>query len=350
MLRPRGKHPGRKRDRRMAADRNRQVLYRRRPEGMVTEDCFAFAETPIPRPAAGEVLLRVRYLSIDPYMRRQMLGVQGYPTVLREGGVMTGRGIAEVVESRHPEWQPGTLVLAETGWQEWLAIAPRGLQRVAPVDPPSLHLGLLGSSGETAWYGITRLGRPQPGETVVVSAASGAVGSAAGQIARLLGCRVIGIAGGAAKCAHVVERFGFDACLDYREPDLQGRLCAAAPQGVDVYFENVGGAVLDAVLPNLRMGARIPLCGLVSHYNAVGEIGFRNFSALLDMCVTLTGFRLGFVPRELRAEARQALLDWWREGRLRAEETVAQGLEAAPAALCGLFGGSHTGKQVVRLD
>jgi NADPH-dependent curcumin reductase CurA len=165
-----------------------------------------------------------------------------------------------------------------------------------------------------------------------------------------MGCRVIGIAGGAAKCAEVVARFGFDACLDYRAPDLAGRLRAAAPQGVDVYFENVGGAVLDAVLPNLRMGARIPLCGLVSHYNALGEIGFRNLSALLDMCVTLTGFRMGFVPAPLRAEAREALLGWWQAGLLRAEETVAEGIEAAPAALCGLFGGSHTGKQVVRLE
>ncbi len=330
--------------------RNRQVLYRRRPAGRLTEDCFAFAEAAVPPPEAGQVLLRNRFLSVDPYQRRQMLGVQGYPTELREGGVMTGRGVAEVVASRHPDWREGDVALGDFGWQDYALSHGQGLRRLdAAVRPLSLHLGLLGSSGETAWYGLTQLGRPEAGETVVVSAAGGAVGSAVGQIARLLGCRVVGIAGGAEKCAAVVDRFGFHACLDYRAPGLTERLRAAAPAGVDVCFENVGGAVLDAVLPVLNPGARVPLCGLVAHYNATQPYAFANVMKLLDQCVTLTGFRIGHVAPALREQARAALLGWWRQGALLAPETVTDGLETAPAALVGILDGGNIGKRVIRL-
>ncbi len=330
--------------------RNRQVLYSRRPEGRLTEDCFAMAEAAVPEPAPGQVLLRNRFLSIDPYQRRMMLGVQGYPTELREGGVMVGRGVAEVVASRDDAWQAGDLALGDFGWQHYALAGAGGLRRLdATVQPASLHLGLLGSSGETAWYGLVQLGRPQAGETVVVSAAGGAVGSTVGQIARLLGCRVIGIAGGAEKCAEVVQRFGFHACLDHRAPELTARLRAAAPAGVDVNFENVGGAVLDAVLPTLNPGARVALCGMVAHYNATQPLPFGNLMKLLDQCVTLTGFRIGHVAPALREQARTDLLGWWRDGLLLAPETVTEGLETAPSALIGLLEGGNIGKRVVRL-
>ncbi len=330
---------------------NRQVLYRRRPQGRLTEASFELAAAPRPEPPPGGLLVRLRYLSIDPYQRRQMLGIAGYPTELREGGVMTGRGIGRVVASRNPAWAEGEVVLGDFGWQEYAAASVQGLRRLdAAVRPLSLHLGLLGASGETAWYGLTQLGRPQPGQTVVVSAAGGAVGSIVGQIARLLGCRVIGIAGGAEKCAAVIARFHFDACLDYRAPGLTERLQAAAPAGVDICFENVGGAVLDAVLPVLNAGARVPLCGLVAHYNATEPYAFHNVMKLLDQRVTLTGFRIGQVAPELRAEARAALLGWWRQGLLQPAETVTEGLESAPAALVGLLDGGNIGKRIVRLE
>ncbi len=330
--------------------RNRQVLYLRQPEGRLTEACFGHTESPVPTPNAGQVLLRTRYLSIDPYLRRQMLGVQGYPTLLREGGLMTGRGVAEVIASQHPAWQPGDLALAELGWQEYAAFNAATLKRLdASVHPASLHLGLLGASGETAWYGLTQLGQPRPGQTVLVSAAGGAVGSVVGQLARLLGCRVLGIAGGAEKCATVVRDFGFHACLDHRAPNLAARLQAAVPEGVDVYFENVGGAVLDAVLPVLNANARIPLCGLVAQYNATTPYAYANFMKLLDQCVTITGFRIGQVAPALRAQARAELLGWWRQGKLHAAETVTDGLHSAPAALVGILDGGNIGKRVVRL-
>ncbi len=329
--------------------RNRQILYKRRPNGRLTEDCFALTDAAIPTLAEGEVLLRLHYLSIDPYQRRQMLGIQGYPTELAINGVMTGRGVAEIMHSRHAGWRVGEYVLGDFGWQEWAASPADKLRRLLPVAPLSLHLGLLGASGEAAWYGLTQIGRPRPQDTIVVSAAAGAVGSAVGQMAKLLGCRVIGIAGGALKCTEVIRRFGFDACLDYKEPRLAERIRALAPDGIDVAFENVGGAVLDAVLPNLNSGARIPLCGLVSHYNTKDCFAFENFMKLLDQSVTLVGFRIGQVSPELRENARQALLSWWQEGKLQPAETVSNGIETAPAALMGLLDGGNIGKRIIRL-
>lgn len=329
---------------------NRQVRYLRRPVGRLEESSFVVEDAPMPVPAEGEVLLRTLFLSIDPYMRRQMLGVGGYAVPLREGDVMQGRGIAEVMESRHPAHRPGDVVFGEIGWRLYAALPGGSLRPVdRSVRPLSLHLGLLGSPGLTAWVGLTDYGRPQPGETVVVSAAAGAVGSLVGQIAKLRGCRAIGIAGGAEKCAHVVRDLGFDACLDYRADGLEEALRQAAPGGVQVYFDNVGGAVLDAVLPNLAMGARIALCGMIAHYNATGPVAFRHLQSLLDKCVALTGFRIGFVPPERRAAAAAELMEWFRAGKLRWRETVSDGLETAPSALVGLFEGANTGKRIVRV-
>lgn len=329
--------------------RNRQILYLRRPIGKLTEDCFALKEVVLPSPKDGEMLLRLHFLSIDPYQRRQMLGIQGYPTQLNINGVMTGRGVAEIVASRHPNWRAGQYVLGDFGWQEWAISNGTGLRHVPPIEPLSLHLGLLGASGETAWYGLTQIGRPVPDNTVIVSAAAGAVGSAAGQIAKLLGCRVIGIAGGAHKCSEVTRRFGFDACLDYREPNLSERLQATLPLGADVAFENVGGAILDAVLPVLKSDARIALCGLVAHYNRSEPFAFINFMKLLDQTITLKGFRIGQVAPELRAEARQALMRWWEEGKLQAAETVTDGIESAPGALISILEGGNIGKRIIRM-
>lgn len=303
----------------------------------------------MPVPGAGQVLARTHYLSIDPYMRRQMGGARAYENGLKIGDVMIGRGAGVVIESRHPDFKPGDRVQSEFGWREHAVLDGRGLRKVpADLAPLSLSLGLVGQSGATAWVGLNDIAHIKSGETVVVSAAAGAVGSAVGQIARLKGCRAIGIAGGAAKCRHVVEDLGFDACVDYKAPSFEADLKTAVGDGVDIYFENVGGRVLDAVARHLKIGARIPLCGLISQYNETEAAGFRNIGALLDQSAMIQGFRIG--SRLDRRDAALAELEQWhRDGRLKFRETVADGIEAAPAALVNMLTGGNVGKQVVRL-
>jgi len=261
----------------------------------------------------------------------------------------TRRGAGVVIESRHGDFKPGDLVQSEFGWREHVVLDGRGLRKLPPdLKPLSLSLGIVGQSGATAMVGLVDIAHIKAGETVVVSAAAGAVGSAVGQIARIKGCRAVGIAGGAEKCRHVVADLGFDDCVDYKASPIGPALAKAAPQGVDIYFDNVGGDILDAVLPHLNMNARVPVCGQISQYNRSERQGLRNVGVFLDKCVMLQGFRIGSHLAR-RDEALDQLMDWFRAGRLRYRETVAEGIEAAPAALVNMLSGGNVGKQVVRL-
>jgi NADPH-dependent curcumin reductase CurA len=251
---------------------NRQVLLANRPTGWVQESDFRIADSPLPALRDGELLVRNLYLSLDPYMRGRMSATHSYAASVELGAVMIGGTVSEVVESRHAQYRPGELVLGYFGWQQYGVSDGKGLTKIAPGPlPPTVYLGCVGMPGVTAWIGLLDIGQPKPGETVVVSAASGAVGSVVGQLARIKGCRAVGIAGGKAKCDHVVRDLGFEACVDYKAGNLARDLAAATPNGIDVYFENVGGAVFDAVLPRLNPFARVPLCGLIAQYKRASQ-------------------------------------------------------------------------------
>lgn len=328
---------------------NVQVLLARRPTGLPAEDDFRIVETPVPRPADGELLVRNHYLSLDPYMRLRMNAVKSYARYVELGEVMVGGAVGEVIESRNPKFRTGEFVTGALGWQLYAVSDGAALRKVDPRAAPLSHyLGVLGMPGVTAWIGLLDIAQPKAGETVVVSAASGAVGSVVGQLARMRGCRAVGIAGGAAKCAHVVERLGFDACVDYKAGRLREDLARAAPGGIDVDFENVGGEVLDTVLALANPFARVTICGLVSQYNAPEPYALRNFGFVLVNRMRIQGFivsdRLERWPAAL-AE----LAAWYAEGRLVYHETVAHGLERAPRAFIGMLRGENLGKQVVKL-
>lgn len=329
---------------------HRQILFVRAPAGMPDAGCFQLVEAPMPVPGSGQVLVATHYLSIDPYFRRMMGGGHGqYANPLKPGDVMVGRGAGIIVESRHPAFQPGDAVQGEFGWREHVVLGGDGLRKLpADLKPLSLSLGSIGQSGATAIVGLVEIARMTPGETVVVSAAAGAVGSVVGQVAKARGCRAIGIAGGAEKCRHVVDDLGFDDCIDYKAGAIGPALANAAPNGVDIYFDNVGGDTLDAVMLHLNQNARVPVCGQISQYNATERQGLKNVGVILDKCVMIQGFRIGnHLTR--RDEALNELMDMHRSGRLRYRETIADGLEAAPAALVNMLSGGNVGKQVVRL-
>jgi NADPH-dependent curcumin reductase CurA len=248
---------------------NRQILLASRPSGEASLENFRIVETDLPKAGSGQMLLRTIYLSLDPYMRSRMNDGPSYAKQVEIGEVMVGQSVSEVIESNLPNYQPGDIVLAGTGWQEYSLSDGAGTRKVDRLlGPISCALGVLGMPGLTAYTGLLNIGRPQPGETVVVAAASGAVGSVVGQIAKIKGCRVVGIAGGEQKCRFLQDELGFDVFVDHRQPELAQRLAAACPNGVDIYFENVGGQVLDAVVPLLNNFARVPVCGLIAHYNA----------------------------------------------------------------------------------
>lgn len=312
--------------------------------------CFRLAETPMPKPADGEVLVETHYLSIDPYFRRMMGGGHGqYANPLKPGDIMVGRGAGRVIESRHREFNVGDAVQSEFGWCEHVVLAGAGLRKLpTDLNPLSLSLGMIGQSGATAMVGLLDIAGIRSGETVVVSAAAGAVGSAVGQIARIKGCRAVGIAGGSDKCRHVVDDLGFDACVDYKAGPIGPALAAVAPNGVDIYFDNVGGTILDAVMLHLNQGARVPVCGQISQYNSSAHQGLRNVGAILDKCARIQGFRISnHLAR--RDAALDELMDWHRAGKLKYRETVADGLESAPEAFINMLSGGNVGKQVVRL-
>ena len=334
---------------------NRRIVLAAHPRGVPVPADFRLEHSPAPSPAEGQVLLRTLFLSLDPYMRNLMDEVgPGYAAPVPLGEPMVGATIGRVVASRHPEFREGALVLGNAGWQDYALSDGSGLVPVDGIDPPSLALGGLGMPGFTAHVGLLDIGQPRPGETVVVAAATGAVGSMVGQIARIKGARVVGIAGGADKCRHAVEELGFDACLDHREAGLAERLAAACPGGIDVYFENVGGAVFDAVLPLLNLDARVPVCGVIAHYNDQALPAGPDRLPLLQAALLRKRIRMqGFIILDhygARFDAfRRDMDQWLRAGQVRLREDRVDGLENAPDAFIGLLQGRNFGKLVVRV-
>jgi NADPH-dependent curcumin reductase len=328
---------------------NRRIVLKQRPVGAPRPDDFELIESPAPRPEPGQILCRTIYLSLDPYMRGRISGVKSYARGVDPGELMVGATVSEVVESKHPSFAPGDLVAGRDGWQAYGVSDGAGVRKLDPEQAPiSTALGVLGMPGMTAYVGVLDFGRPKPGETVVVSAASGAVGSVVGQIAKLQGCRAVGIAGGKAKCDYVVGELGLDACVDYKAGDFPAALSKACPGGVDVYFDNVGGEILEAVLRLVNPHARVPLCGLISQYNATAPPPGPNWGVLLVNRVLVKGFiisdHLDRMPDFLRDCGA-----WLREGKLKYREDVVTGLENAPSAFIGLLAGRNFGKLIVRV-
>ncbi|QLG89378.1 NADP-dependent oxidoreductase [Chitinibacter bivalviorum] len=339
----------------MSTTTNRQILLKSRPIGAPTADNFELVNSPIPTPAAGKVLLRTTYLSLDPYMRGRMSDAPSYAPPVALGTPMVGGTIARVESSQHPDYQAGDLVLSYSGWQDYTLSDGTGLNKLAADMPqPSMALGVLGMPGFTAYMGLLDIGQPKAGDTVVVAAASGAVGSIVGQIAKLHGCRVVGIAGGEDKCRYVVEELGFDACIDRRDADFATQLAAACPAGIDVYFENVGGAVFDAVLPLLNVGARVPVCGLIASYNATDlpagpdRLGLL-MGTLLKKRIKMQGFIIFDDYGHRYPEFFSAMSIWLSQGKIKFREDIVAGLENAPQAFIGLLQGENFGKLVVRV-
>jgi NADPH-dependent curcumin reductase CurA len=328
---------------------NKRVLLASRPSGWVSEDNFRIESVPAPQPRDGEVLVKNAYLSLDPYMRGRMNEGKSYAAKQELGEVMIGGTVGEVVESRNPRFAKGDQVLGMLGWQQYGVSDGKGLNKVdASRVPLQAYLGVLGMPGVTAWVGLLDICQPKAGETVVVSAASGAVGSVVGQIAKIKGCRAVGIAGGKAKCDYVVKELGFDACVDYKAGALNEDLKAALPKGIDCYFENVGGEILDAALRRMNAHSRIAVCGLISQYNATEPYGVKNFQSILTNRIKVQGFIVSD-RMELWAKALPELIGWLAGGKIKYRESVAQGLENAPKAFIGLLKGENFGKQLVKL-
>jgi len=333
---------------------NRRIVLASRPDGRPTPENFRLEETPVPEPKQGQVLLETLYLSLDPYMRGRMNEGKTYADAANLDETLVGGTVARVKMSQHPDWKEGDIVLSYSGWQDYALSDGRGLRRLDPgVAPVTTALGVLGMPGFTAYSGMREIGKPAQGETVVVAAASGAVGSVVGQIARIHGARAVGIAGGPEKCAFVKDELGFDAVIDHRAPDFAEQLKRACPDGIDVYFENVGGQVWDAVKPLLNKFARVPVCGLVSHYNAKGgDSGARAAIDLQDTLfksLTIRGFIQVDFAQQYEADFLREAPQWIKEGKLRYREDIVDGLENAPDAFIGLLEGKNFGKLSVRV-
>lgn len=334
---------------------NRRIVLAARPRGLPTARDFRLDHAPIPTPGEGQVLLRTLYLSLDPYMRNLMdeAGTR-YAPGLALGQPMMGGTVSRVVASRHADFRPGELVLGNAGWQDYALADATSLVALDGLAQPSLALGGLGMTGFTAYVGLLHIGQPKPGDTVVVAAATGAVGAVVGQIAKLKGAYVVGIAGGVDKCRHAVEQLGFDACLDHRTPELGARLAAACPAGIDVYFESVGGVVLDAVLPLLNDDARVPVCGVIAHYNDDApppgpDRRPQLLTTVLQKRIRLQGFIILDHYAERFATFRGDMQAWLDAGQITLREDRVDGLENAPAAFIGLLEGRNFGKLVVRV-
>ena len=328
---------------------NRQILLASRPTAFPVEANFQLVETPAPQPAEGQFLVHNHWLSLDPYMRGRMDAVKSYAKYLELGEVMTGGTVGEIAASRHPQFVVGEFVTGAFGWQEYALSDGTLVRKVDPKRAPlSYALGVLGMPGVTAWVGLLDIAQPKAGETVLVSSASGAVGSVVGQLAKIKGCRAVGIAGGAAKCEYAVKELGFDACVDYKKGALYEDLMAALPEGIDVCFENVGGETLDTALRLMKPFARIAICGLISQYSATEQYGLRNIRSVLVNRIRVQGFivsdRLQLWPQAL-AELGEHVA----AGRIKYRESVVQGLENAPRAFLGMLRGENFGKQLVRL-
>jgi hypothetical protein len=329
--------------------KNRQVLLASRPQGEVTESNFRIVDAPMGEARDGEVLVRNEWLSLDPYMRGRMNDVKSYVPPVAIGEVMVGQTAGEVVASKHPRFREGDKVLASCGWQLYGVVKGEDLQ---PIDtrraPASCYLGVLGMPGITAWFGLFDIGAPKAGETVVVSAASGAVGSVVGQLAKIHGCRAVGIAGGRAKCDYVTGELGFDACVDHRGGALAADLKAACPNGVDVNFENVGGAVLDTLLALMNLHSRVVVCGLVSEYNASEPYRYARLRSVLVNRIRMQGM-IVFDWKDRYGEAVRELIEHFAAGRLRYRESIVDGIDNAPKGLIALLRGENFGKQLVKL-
>ena len=322
-----------------------------RPVGEPTPDNFALKESAIPEPKHGEVLIKTIYLSLDPYMRGRMRSGPSYATVLEPGDVMTGEVVARVEKSESPLYKTGDIVRSSIGWQEYAVASAHTVKRVNPeLGPISTAVGILGMPGMTAYFGLLAVLKPRAGDTLVVSAASGAVGAVVGQIGKINGCNVIGVAGSDEKCSYVVDELGFDSAINYKTQNVSQELSRLAPNGVDCYFDNVGGPVSDAIFENLALKSRVAICGQISQYNATEPPqGPRNFQALIRTRTTVEGFLV--YDFELQHEvARARIADWIKEGRLKYKEDVVDGFENAPEAFIGLLNGKNFGKLLIKVS
>lgn len=335
---------------------NRQILLASRPVGAPGPDNFKLVESPIPVPGQGQMLLRALWMSLDPYMRGRMSDAKSYSDPVPVGGVMTCGAVCRVMSSQHPGYAEGDLVMSYTaGWQDYSVSDGTMVFKLDPAMPnPSQALGVLGMPGFTGYMGLLDIGQPKPGETVVVAAATGPVGAVVGQVAKLKGCHVVGIAGGAEKCTYAVKELGFDVCLDHKQDDLAEQLAKACPKGIDVYFENVGGKIFDAVMPLLNAHARIPVCGLIAQYNATSvppgpDRMPQLMRLLLSQRIRMQGFIIFDNYGPHYPEFLQTMTPWVAEGKVKVKEDVVDGLENAPQAFMGLLEGKNFGKLVVRI-
>jgi NADPH-dependent curcumin reductase CurA len=323
---------------------NQRVVLASHPEGWVSEQNFELQKAPMPKPAEGEVLVKNLWLSLDPYMRGRMSKAKSYVKGVEVGEVMVGQTAGEVVESNNPALKPGDKVLTQLGWQLY-GTTKDAVKVDASRVPLSYYLGVLGMPGMTAYFGLKEIGQPKPGETVLVSAASGAVGSVVGQLAKIWGCRAVGIAGGREKCDYVTRELGFDACLDYKAGSLRDQL---REMKVDVYFDNVGGEILDLALARMNLFGRIVVCGMISDYNAVEPYRVKNLRAVLVNRLKVQGM-IVFDWKERYGEALKALAGHLASGKLKTRESVVEGLANAPQGLIALLKGGNFGKQLVKL-
>jgi NADPH-dependent curcumin reductase CurA len=329
--------------------RNRQILIDHIPTGRLDPSVFRLdVDGPMPQLKEGEVLLRTRYISLDAANRAWMWGAT-YRAAVKAGDVMAGGALAEVVESRAPGFAPGDLVFADTGWQDYAAVPARHLQKLGKATPVTYLMSVYGIAGLTAYFGLIECGKPKAGETVVVSAAAGSVGTFVGQIAKALGCRTVGIAGGADKCAFLTSKLGYDAAVDYKAPEFGKALRASCPEGIDVYFDNVGGDIFEACLFNMRNHGRIACCGAVSQYDAPAAHGPRGIPGL----IVVKRLQLnGFVVMDFASQYDRALADlrtWVEAGKIKVYEDIIDGFENLPAALIGLLAGENIGKRMVKV-
>ena len=330
---------------------NKRITLEVRPAGFPKESDFRLVEAPVPTPGPGQFLVQSLYLSVDPYMRGRMTAAKSYAPPVELGGVMVGGVVGQVVESHHPRFAAGEIVEGYFGWQQYALSDGAGVRKVDPsLAPISTALGVLGMPGLTAYFGLLEIGKPQPGETVVVSGAAGAVGSLVGQIAKIQGCHVVGIAGTDEKVRHVVEELGFDSAFNYKSArNYRAKLKTLCPQGIDVYFDNVGGAITDAVIPLLNVRARLVICGQISQYNLERpEMGPRWLWALIVKQARAEGF-LVFQFADRFEEGIRQMAQWLKEGKLKYRENIIEGLENAPRAFIGMLKGENIGKQLVKV-
>ncbi|AQS41379.1 MAG: Alcohol dehydrogenase zinc-binding domain-containing protein [Candidatus Tokpelaia hoelldobleri] len=337
---------------------NRRIVLASRPHGEPVKGNLRLETVSVPAVREGEVLLKTIYLSLDPYMRGRMSDAPSYAAPVQLGEVMVGGTISRVIASKNPDFQEGDVVLAASGWQDYAVSDGKDLLNLGQdAENTSLALGIMGMPGFTGYMGLLDIGKPKAGETLVVGAATGPVGSVVGQVGKIKGCRVVGIAGGKEKCRYAVEKLGFDVCLDHKAPDFASQLAQGCPDGIDIYYENVGGKVFDAVLPLLNTSARIPLCGLVSGYNSTGELPAGPdrlpllLGAILTRRLTIRGFIIfNDYTAEQFAEFRRQMGEWIEQGKIHHREYFVDGLETAPEALVGLLRGDNFGKMVVRVE